>query len=126
MVKRSLRREFSFSRFIEYLGIFGILRGEFLFYFLGSLSQGHRACEFSDVGVVLSQYSSKCHCIPLLSIDSGGELRIVQFQGMEVSKKVLLFEYSWVVMPRGGGSPQLNHPSCPVDDWVDFGQPGMS
>ena len=52
MVKGSPRREFSSSRFVEDFGILGILWGKFLFHSFGSLGQGSRERELSDVGVV--------------------------------------------------------------------------
>ena len=52
MIEGSSRREFSFSRFVEDLGILGILQREFLLHFLSGLCQGRRESEFSDVRVV--------------------------------------------------------------------------
>ena len=54
VIRWSLRREFSLSWFIKDLGISSVLQGELLFDLFGSLCQGHRESEFSDVRVVLS------------------------------------------------------------------------
>ena len=115
MVKGSSRREFSSFRFVEDFGIFGILRGKFLFHSFGGLGQGHRECELLDVRVVSSQHSAKSCCIPLLGIHSSSKLGVVLLHGMEVSQEVSLFEYLWVIVPRDRGS---SHPDCssrPVD-----------
>ena len=85
MIKGVSRRELSVFGFVEDFGILGILRRKFLFHFFGSLSQGCGERKLPDMGVVLPQYSPKSSCIPLLSINSGGEFCIIQFHCVEIS-----------------------------------------
>ena len=85
MIKGSSRGEFSSFGFVKNLGEFGILRGELLLNFLGSLGQGGRESELPNVRVVPSQHSTKSSLVPLLSIYSSGELGVVFFHGMEIS-----------------------------------------
>ena len=115
MVKGLSKREFSSFWFIKDFGIFGILWGKFLFHSFGSLGQGHRECELSDVRMVLSQHLVKSCCIPLLGIDSGSKLGVVLLHGMEISQEVSLFEYFRVIMPWDRGSSHPDCSSCPVN-----------
>ena len=85
MIERSLRGKFSSLRLVEDLGVLGILWRELLFYLSGSLSQGSRKSELSNMRVALSQDSTKSCFISLLSIDPGSKLGVVSFHGMEVS-----------------------------------------
>ena len=115
MIEGSPRREFSSFRLVENFGIFGILWGKFLFHFLGSLGQGSRECELLDMGVVFPEYSVEGCCISLLSIDSGSELGVVFFHGMEISQEISLFKYSGVVMSWDRSSSYPDHPGCPIN-----------
>ena len=85
MVKGSSRGEFPSLWFIKDFGIFGILWGEFQFYSFGSLGQGSRESELSNMGVVFPEHSEKCGSISLLGIDSGSKLGVVLLYGMEIS-----------------------------------------
>ena len=53
MIERSSRGEFPCLRLVKNLGILGILWGEFLLNFPGSLGQSGREGELSNVRVVL-------------------------------------------------------------------------
>ena len=85
MIERSSRGKFPSLRFVKNLDVLGILWGEFLLYFFGGLGQSSRKSELPNVRVVLPQYSTKSCFVPLLSIDSGGELGVILLQGMEIS-----------------------------------------
>ena len=59
MVKGSSGRELSCLGLIEHLGILGILRREFLYNLLGSLSKRGGESDLLDRRVAVSQYSLK-------------------------------------------------------------------
>ena len=118
MVKGSSRGEFPSLWLVKDFGILGILWGKFLLHSFGSLGQGHRESELSDVGVVFPKHSAKSCCISLLSIDSGSELGVVLFHGMEISQEISLFKYPRVIMPRDWGSSNPDCPGCPIDQRV--------
>ena len=121
MVEGSSRGKFPSLWFVKDFGIFGILWGKFLFYFLGGLGQCCRESELSDVGVVFAKHSAKSCGVSLLSIDSGSELRVVLLHGMEISQEIPLFKYLRVIMPWDWGSSHPDCPGCPIDQGVCLG-----
>ena len=63
----------------------------------------------------------KSRSVPLLSINSCGELRVILLYSMEVSQKVSLLEYFGVIMSQDRGS---SHPDCsgrPIDQRIRSG-----
>ena len=85
MIEGSSRGEFPFFGFIKNFGVLGVLWREFLLNLPGGLGKGGRQGEFSNMRVVLPQYSAKSSCVPLLGINSGSKLGVVFFHGVEIS-----------------------------------------
>ena len=84
-------------------------------------SQGHGESELSNVGVIFPKHSEESHCISLLSIDSGSELRVVLLHGMEISQEIPLLKYSRIIMPWDWGSSHPDCSGCPINQGVRFG-----
>ena len=72
VVERSSGGEYSIFWFVEDLGIFGVLWGKFLFYFLHCLGKGGGKHKLPDMGMIFPKYSLEGSCIPLLCIDPSG------------------------------------------------------
>ena len=122
MIEGPSRGEFSVFGFIKNFGILGVLWREFLLDLPGGLGEGGRQGEFSNMRVVLPQYSAKGSSVSLLGIDSGSKLRVVFLHGMEVSQEISLFKYLRVIMSRDWGSPYPDRSGSPVNEGVQIGR----